>query len=107
MTPVKIQRLGLAELSITWDDGHAGRYTLLNLRKYCPCAGCKTEIEASENEVMFPIIKAGQYELGAIEPVGSYALQLTWGDGHRTGIYTFEYLRELCECSACIRTNSE
>lgn len=33
----------------------------------------------------------------AIEAVGSYAIQLTFSDGHRTGIYSFTYLRELGE----------
>jgi DUF971 family protein len=33
--------------------------------------------------------------------VGDYALQLTWGDGHATGIYTFVFLRELCACALC------
>jgi DUF971 family protein len=31
----------------------------------------------------------------AIHYVGQYALQFVWSDGHSSGIYTFEYLREL------------
>ncbi len=35
------------------------------------------------------------------EPVGNYALSLIWSDGHSTGIYTWEYLRDLCPCPEC------
>jgi DUF971 family protein len=36
-----------------------------------------------------------------IQYVGRYALQFTWSDGHDTGIYAFDYLRQLCPCDAC------
>jgi DUF971 family protein len=36
-----------------------------------------------------------------VGPVGNYALQFEWSDGHNTGIYSFEYLRKLCPCSQC------
>ena len=84
-----------------WDDGHAGRHTMQSLRKNCPCATCRTGIEAREGSVVLPILTPGQYELKSVVPVGNYALQLVWGDGHQTGIYTFEYLREICECQEC------
>jgi DUF971 family protein len=38
----------------------------------------------------------------SVSPVGNYALQFGWSDGHNTGIYTFDYLRELCPCPQCI-----
>jgi DUF971 family protein len=56
---------------------------------------------------MLPIITSGQFELRSIKPVGSYALQFIWGDGHRTGIYTFEYLRQMCECEECRKSLTE
>jgi DUF971 family protein len=34
-------------------------------------------------------------------PVGRYALAFEFSDGHRTGIYSFDLLRELCECDVC------
>jgi len=36
-----------------------------------------------------------------VRPVGRYGLQLSFSDSHNTGIYTFDRLRELCECEAC------
>jgi DUF971 family protein len=36
-------------------------------------------------------------EIRDISVVGRYALNFRWSDGHETGIYSFRYLRELCE----------
>ena len=36
-----------------------------------------------------------------IQLVGRYALQFSWNDGHATGIYPFEVLREICPCPEC------
>ena len=36
-----------------------------------------------------------------LKAVGLYAIQFYWNDGHDTGLYTHELLRQLCECSAC------
>lgn len=107
MKPAKIQQTGEQEISILWDDGHHGRHTSKILRKYCPCASCKMEVEVNEGNVLLPILTPGQFELQSIEVVGSYALQFIWGDGHRTGIYTFDHLRQICECEECIRKTAE
>jgi DUF971 family protein len=37
----------------------------------------------------------------AIRPVGRYAIQIDWSDGHTTGIYPFDRLRSLCPCPLC------
>lgn len=36
-----------------------------------------------------------------VELVGRYAIQFTWSDGHSTGIYSFDTLREICPCPQC------
>ena len=46
---------------------------------------------------MRPHLEPGEDELADIALVGSYGLSATWADGHSTGIYTFERLRELGE----------
>jgi DUF971 family protein len=33
--------------------------------------------------------------------VGNYAIKIYWNDGHSSGIYSWDYLRNLCRCSAC------
>ncbi len=80
---------------IDWADGHKGVLPNAMLRAYCPCAGC----QGHSGEIRF--IPGGNSVIDAIEEVGSYALQFTWGDGHASGIYTFRYLRRLCACPAC------
>jgi DUF971 family protein len=102
MVPVKIRQSSASELRIDWDDGHRSRHVLKTLRDQCPCASCKGEREGNKGELL-PILTPGQYELKGMEPVGSYALQMHWGDGHRTGIYTYEYLRYLRECEICMK----
>ncbi len=92
------------ELSVEWDDRHLSRYSVQRLRERCPCASCKVEREVKTGRVTLPIFRAGQYEITSIAPVGNYAIQLVWGDGHNTGIYTYEYLRSLCECGQCAFT---
>ena len=44
---------------------------------------------------------ASKQELEEIVPVGNYALQLFWFDGHQAGLYSYRYLRMLCHCAAC------
>lgn len=50
-------------------------------------------------------VAGGDLELREIERVGNYALGLTWGDGHSTGIYTWRHLRALCQCDECRPTS--
>jgi DUF971 family protein len=45
-------------------------------------------------------IHADNVELKNVAVVGNYAVSLSWGDGHDTGIYSYRYLRELCPCCA-------
>ncbi|MFN3653489.1 MAG: gamma-butyrobetaine hydroxylase-like domain-containing protein [Armatimonadota bacterium] len=93
-----------AELAITWGDGHASRYPLRYLRGKCPCAACRTAREEARTNP-FRVISGeearGQGRIVNIEPIGRYGLRLVWDDGHSTGIYTLEYLREICPCEAC------
>jgi DUF971 family protein len=102
MMPKKVKQVSPTELAVEWDDGHAGRHLMQTLRKQCPCASCKTDVTPDQGRTLFPILTPGQNELRAVQAVGNYALQLTWGDGHQTGIYSYEYLRELCECDECM-----
>jgi DUF971 family protein len=107
MKPHKIRQDPPTELTVEWDDGHRGRHLLTTLRSCCPCAACRAEAEPQEGIIALPVLRPGQNELRSVEPVGAYALQLTWGDGHKTGIYTFDYLRQICECKICRELTAE
>lgn len=94
-TPTMVRApMGATELEVDWADGHTSVLPNAFLRGYCPCAGC----QGHSGEIRF--IPGQNAEITAIEEVGSYALQFTWGDGHGSGLYTFRYLRRLGELSA-------
>lgn len=98
-TPTKIKKLAPGEIQILWADGHETRHLAPPLRGMCPCATCKDEMTGMR--IVLPIHIPDNLEFRKINLVGQYALQVDWSDGHRTGIYSFEYLRELCPCPAC------
>ncbi|MBI4428358.1 MAG: DUF971 domain-containing protein [Ignavibacteriales bacterium] len=102
MTPTTIKLENANALAAQWDDGHKSRTSLRTLRDNCPCASCQGEtvLLRTYEPVPSPDLP-GKYELKKAEQVGHYALQLFWGDGHATGIYTWERLRSLCECEIC------
>ncbi len=96
--PKKIEKTSPHELTFTWGDGATCTLTLKFLREECPCASCKGEVILGKvyKPMTLPTYTEGMYELTAIETVGNYAMQVSWKDGHSTGIYTWEYLKLLC-----------
>ena len=84
---------------IVWSDGHESRYPFDYLRNNCPCARCVDEWtgERKASSVAVP----SDFRPLSVNPVGSYAIQIPWSDGHSTGIYSFRRLRGLCSCEAC------
>jgi len=82
-----------AVLQIDWTDGHQSRHRLAVLRADCPCAQCKGH--APEGSLNLKPEQFPDIQLMDLAPVGSYAYTIVWSDGHNTGIYTLDYLREL------------
>lgn len=98
MKPTQIKKTDDHALLISWDDGHAVTYTLKFLRDECPCAGCRGEtllFGKTLQPMQLPIFQPGMFDLKKLELVGNYAMQVAWGDGHDTGIYSWEYLLQL------------
>jgi DUF971 family protein len=96
------------ELCIRWQDGHESVYAFDLLRKECPCALCNDQRSKASASgglsltvVSGPILKAGEVQANEVTPVGRYAINFVWSDGHNSGIYAFGYLRDLCPCPAC------
>ncbi len=87
-------------VTIAWSDGHESKYTLEYLRNNCPCAMCRNDKKSSTPSSPFPMFKPTASLKGA-EAVGRYAVQFHWTDGHNTGIYSFDHLREICPCPQC------
>jgi DUF971 family protein len=96
MKPVDIQHIG-NELAVKWDDGGENFIPLEKLRRCCPCAGCKGEVDILGNVYKNPdkVLTAKAFELVRITGVGGYAIQPVWADGHSSGIYSFDYLRRV------------
>jgi len=96
MRPVDIQRIG-EELAIKWDDGSESYIPLEKLRRACPCAGCQGERDVMGNLYKGPEqpFSATSFQLRSLTLVGTYAVQPVWGDGHATGMYSFDYLQKV------------
>jgi DUF971 family protein len=95
-------------VEIDWSDEHRSVYPFQFLRDACPCATCDDEREAQKRRPGDPPKPKSALPMfrdparpTEVKPVGKYALQFTWNDGHQTGIYTWEFLREICPCAAC------
>lgn len=99
-TPADVRlRLKEQELRITWADGRVSVYPLAYLRANCPCAACRAEREQREKTALPVLSPRGVESVKAVDGglVGNYAIQITWSDGHNTGIFDFRYLRQLDE----------
>ncbi|MGA2135691.1 MAG: DUF971 domain-containing protein [Bryobacteraceae bacterium] len=95
-------------IKIDWKDGHLSEYGLTYLRDKCPCATCSgahgtpprqpesAPDPASPFQMYKPVIK-----MLSVEPVGNYAIRIHWSDGHSSGIYSWEHLRNICPCARC------
>ncbi len=93
--PKNLQLIG-DELAISWNDGAESFLPLEPLRRACPCASCGGEPDVL-GHVMRPNVHYTResFELRSWALVGGYAVQPVWGDGHNTGIYSYQYLRRL------------
>lgn len=98
-------------IKIDWKDGHRSEYGLTYLRDRCPCATCTgahgtppRQPEAEAPATAFPMFKPALKMLN-VEPVGNYAIRISWSDGHSSGIYSYDHFRHICPCQEC-RTRS-
>jgi DUF971 family protein len=111
VTPEKVRVL-LTEgkgLEIDWSDGHKSAWSFVWLRDACPCATCveQRELEGrkpgeakAKSAALLPLYTPPTKPTSA-HAVGRYAIQFNWSDGHSGGIYSWEYLRRMCQCGAC------
>ena len=83
-------------LYVTWSDEHVSPFPLSYIRGWCPCARCQGHFTA---ELHYQEVE--NLVLENVEPVGNYGVKLSWADGHNTGIYTFEEVRNMCTCEQC------
>lgn len=97
MKPVAVDHVGPDHLRIRWQDGRDSDYRARQLRLACPCAACIEEwtgralLDPQQVPLFLTIL--------AVEPVGRYALNFTFSDGHHTGIFSWEMLRKLADAA--------
>lgn len=84
-----------SEISINWSDEAKTKYNAASLRRACPCAGCINEWTGEK--MLKPESVAEDLSFSSIAVVGRYALNFNFSDGHDTGIFSFNYLRQLAD----------
>jgi DUF971 family protein len=99
--PTKLEMTATDRLRIAWSDGQVREYTIHGLREACPCATCREQRNAPPPPpTQLPVLSVAEAQplrIAAMDPVGRYAYGIHFSDGHNTGIYTIESLRELGE----------
>lgn len=99
LVPANIKVSRKQGLTLTWADGKRDVFPISLLRSMCPCAKCKEERE--EKTAKKPLLKIlpgnyiGEMSILSVDMVGNYAIKIQWSDRHDTGIYTYDYLREI------------
>ena len=97
MIPTQINIFEKTKLFIKWGDETESLIDIKYVRDECPCALCKGEtVLLKTYHPAKPTAESPEsYKIKNIQPVGGYAIQITWKDGHDSGIYTWDYLKEL------------
>ena len=114
---VRVKKTEGTGIEITWADGRHSTFAFSFLRYACPCATCQEERGQTgrptgepppRKQEPFALYQAPPRPV-EVTPVGRYALQFQWNDGHTSGIYSWEYLRRLDERSSetTVATTSE
>lgn len=102
---VRVDKTGGTGMEIDWRDGHSSAWNFAWLRAACPCATCHEERDAdgrapgvakSKQTSLLPMYEAPARPV-EVTPVGKYAIRFKWNDGHEAGLYSWDYLRNVCD----------
>jgi DUF971 family protein len=107
---VKVQISTGAGVDVVWSDDHRSHYDFAFLREECPCATCNDQrmkkqsapVGGLPSSSVLPMYKP-KVTARAAKPLGNYALQFDFSDGHSSGIYSYDHLRAICPCAECAR----
>jgi DUF971 family protein len=100
LTPTALKLSENRSLVITWSDGVALDYPFIMLRNACPCATCREKKRSEEGkpksllQVLSPA-ETVPLAVTQMRPVGNYAYNINFSDGHSSGLFTIEMLREI------------
>lgn len=97
--PESIARDGQSAIVITWSDGKTSRWTASRLRASCPCATCREkkrgDVADAPTSMALPVLSAAEAQpltITSMRPVGSYAYNIAFSDGHSSGLFPLERL---------------
>ena len=88
MTDVELDRA--IELRVAYEDGSVARFPIAELRASCPCAGCRGRREQGLAATTMTDVTAVGAELH-----GGWGIAIRWSDGHDTGIFSWDLLRDM------------
>jgi DUF971 family protein len=97
MSPTNIQIIG-EELAIAWSDGTEDYFPMERLRAWSPSAENMGEQDllgntyGGDSRKSFPGVRVNGWQV-----VGGYALAISFTDGHKTGIFSYQYLKHLAQ----------
>ncbi len=101
--PCSIERTERGGIKIQWSDSTACEWTPGELRAACPCATCKEKKKGVEDRKadrsggllqVIPLQEAQPLRIDSMHPVGNYAYNVRFSDGHSSGIFGFALLRK-------------
>jgi DUF971 family protein len=101
--PTSIERTEQGGIRIHWSDLTDVEWSPGELRKACPCATCKEKAKADTNKQaggllqVIPLREAVPIAIESMQPVGNYAYNVRFSDGHSSGIFGFDLLRKVGE----------
>lgn len=90
--PDRIELSDRGELLIVWPEGPPSSISFFKLRDLCPCAVCIEE--GTGRKLLDPATIPADIRPLEIRNVGNYAVQILWSDGHSTGFYGWQMLRD-------------
>ena len=100
--PIELKKTEDRSLSIVWSDAVEQNISFIDLRKGCRCANCMDKREKAISEPpptsSLPVLSAAEarpLDIEQMHPVGNYAYNIHFSDGHSAGIFTFEMLRKM------------
>ena len=102
--PTNLQLVQPNHLKISWNDSVIHQLPVKQLRDACPCATCREKRDSPAPDAnLLPVLSIEETRPLSIldmRPVGNYAYGIHFSDGHDTGIFTLQFLRELGEATA-------
>ena len=95
LRPLQVTAAG-SDLAIAWNDGTESYIPLATLRRLCPCAECHGEADLLGHVAKPPArpLTTDSFRIDSTLPVGGYAVQLFWGDGHSDGLFPYRLLKK-------------